>query len=396
MLSVGFNTTPRFVRRAEKCGQVSVLYIMQAQSRFPMGDPRCLLLQFSFAAATFAFGLVGSHAWILHKLQFTPWPGKTPAVAVLKLAVAGSDDAGLAAGLSGAFLFLLILFQKRPLTIQLIYRTFVLLASICLLISILNIRVVVMLGRPLSYQWLYYSDFLSSLDAHEAILAGLRGWLPAMSIIVPAFYVFLNLLFGEKAARRLGKISIAHWKIALMLVAVLVMWSAAGSRAAQSRGWPIAKVANPVSEFARSWVHAGRQPALFTMHAPAFEPDPLPPSDEVRAISQGAQAIRNLIVFVMESTPTEYLGVYGSKLGVTPHLDYWAGRAAVFDNIYAHSPATNKSMFSVLCSKYPWISYKSETEEKPDIQLPSIVSELRHRPIQLHSSAVGTWHTRAP
>jgi lipoteichoic acid synthase len=367
LVSFSSDTALRAKSPLEICGEVSALYIMQAHKQHPVADPRCSVLQFSFAAATFAVVLVGPRAWILHQLQFTPWPGKNPAVAVLKLAIAASDDAGLTAGLAAAFLLLLIMFQKRPSTIRVIYRSFVVLASICLLISILNIRVVVMLGRPLSYQWLYYSDFLRSMDAHEAILAGLRGWLPAASIIVPTCYVLVNLLFGERAARRAGELGIGHWKVALTLVSALVMWSAAGARAAQSRRWPAAKIANPVSEFARSWAQASRQPALFTMQAPAFEPDPLPPGDEVRAISEDAQAIRNVILFVIESTPAEYLGVYGSKLGVTPHLDYWAGRAAVFDNIYAHAPATNKSMFSVLCSKYPWISYKSETEEKPDI-----------------------------
>ena len=64
---------------------------------------------------------------------------------------------------------------------------------------------------------------------------------------------------------------------------------------------------------------------------------------------------------------------------VTPNLDRWAHDAAVFENIYAHVPASTASLLSILCSVYPWISFKTVAQEKPDIALPSLTTQLERR-----------------
>ena len=198
-------------------------------------------------------------------------------------------------------------------------------------------------------------------------------------LVAALVYVVCSVYLGKWVEGRMRDFSIPEWASAGGLLGGMLVWSVLGQAQATAHGWPSAKLANPVYEFAQSWVMASRQPALFTMRATAFEAELKPNADDAQSIPLTHSAIKHVVLFVLESTPAEYLGAYGSTLGVTPNLDRWASRAAVFENIYAHAPATNKSLLSILCSTYPWISYKSESEEKPDISLPSIVGDLRER-----------------
>ena len=44
-------------------------------------------------------------------------------------------------------------------------------SSFVLISGIVNVKVLSLLKQPLTYQWLYYSDFLQSFDARHAIMA---------------------------------------------------------------------------------------------------------------------------------------------------------------------------------------------------------------------------------
>jgi arylsulfatase A-like enzyme len=48
-----------------------------------------------------------------------------------------------------------------------------------------------------------------------------------------------------------------------------------------------------------------------------------------------------------------------------------------FDNIYSHAPVTNKALTSLLCSIYPWPSYRHLTQEHSAIDLPALPNELK-------------------
>ena len=47
-------------------------------------------------------------------------------------------------------------------------------AILSILICMLNIKITEILGRPFTYQWLYYSDFLNSTDASRAVTANIE------------------------------------------------------------------------------------------------------------------------------------------------------------------------------------------------------------------------------
>lgn len=87
--------------------------------------------------------------------------------------------------------------------------------------------------------------------------------------------------------------------------------------------------------------------------------------------------VKNVIVIVMESAGARYMDAWGGNYNITPNLNAQEKNAMVFRNAFAHVPATNKSMVALLCSVYPWISYKSLTQEYPQMELPSLPSVLK-------------------
>src|SRR5205085_734414 len=87
--------------------------------------------------------------------------------------------------------------------------------------------------------------------------------------------------------------------------------------------------------------------------------------------------IKNVILFVLESTPAEYVFPKDDSHALTPELEKRASCSILFGNMYAHAPATNKSMVTLLGSVYPWLSYGSITEEYPGIKIPTLSSELK-------------------
>src|SRR5262249_15400772 len=103
-------------------------------------------------------------------------------------------------------------------------------------------------------------------------------------------------------------------------------------------------------------------------------------SPMLSAIAQrNSGQIRHVVFVVLESVAAEYLDMFGGTRPVTPELDKYAGRSALFTNIYAHCPATSFSLVSLLMSIYPGISHKGLTEEQPALEFPSLSSNLRSR-----------------
>ncbi len=49
---------------------------------------------------------------------------------------------------------------------------------------------------------------------------------------------------------------------------------------------------------------------------------------------------RNIVIITTDTTRADFLGVYGSKLGVTPRLDALAAKGVVYENAYAPMPQT--------------------------------------------------------
>ena len=87
----------------------------------------------------------------------------------------------------------------------------------------------------------------------------------------------------------------------------------------------------------------------------------------------------NVILFVLESTATQHLGLYGSPYDTTPNLQREAANAVVFDNFYAHVGHTASSLVALTLSSYPAISWRQLTKEQPDLPGVSLAQVLKAR-----------------
>jgi arylsulfatase A-like enzyme len=70
------------------------------------------------------------------------------------------------------------------------------------------------------------------------------------------------------------------------------------------------------------------------------------------ACSRSSASSPNILLVVVDTLRADRLGVYGSRLGLTPFLDSLAERSWVFHRAYAQSSWTSPSIASLLTSRY--------------------------------------------
>ena len=261
---------------------------------------------------------------------------------------------------------LFFLRRKKP---RIVLYVFAGLACVSIVACLLNIKIIELLGRPFTYQWLYYSDFLKSTDAKQAVSANVD----AETLIAYGLLI-------------LAAISLAFLLYQLLIkkpFIVLVLFVACGCIGLFTRyefGITDIRKKNPVSYFLASLTKVNGIPSLSVKNSGDEQEftikntNVMPPQFAERFAEAN---ITNVIVYVLESTPAEYLTVYNPAFNTTPFLDSLKSSAAIFHNVYAHAPTTNKSMVSLLCGAFPYLSHESLTASKPDIKWPSISSELQ-------------------
>ena len=262
-------------------------------------------------------------------------------------------------------IILIIAKTKRNLVLW-VYGLF---ALISILVAMINIKVISILGRPFSYEWMYYSDFLYSTDAKKAIGANidkstLFTYLIMCLSIIPLTWLLYQFLKKYPAVGAL-----------VFSVCLLVGYIAKGDAAVAKP-----KKENPVLYFLSSLSQNDGISAISTAEPDNKNEFSVPNKNIVMPAyeSKFRQAgIKNVVFFVLESTPAEYITPYNNKYNATPFLNSIKSSSLFFDAFYAHTPATNSSMVSLLCGTYPYLSYKTITKEKPAIAWPSITSELK-------------------
>lgn len=100
---------------------------------------------------------------------------------------------------------------------------------------------------------------------------------------------------------------------------------------------------------------------------------PTPDLSDLRGQADGM----NVVLVVLESTSARYIGAYGEENDPMPRVSALADNGLVFDNWYASFPASMKSMFSYLCSTYPYPDATPETMSAPDLPCQSLPEVLR-------------------
>lgn len=72
-----------------------------------------------------------------------------------------------------------------------------------------------------------------------------------------------------------------------------------------------------------------------------------------QSVAHGAFADRNLLFVTLDTLRPDRLGSYGSKAGLTPHLDRLAREGVRFEHVLAHVPLTLPAHTSIFTSLYP-------------------------------------------
>lgn len=300
--------------------------------------------------------------------------------------------------LTAPFVAGLFALRRWPRARRVVVGVYALLAVVSLLASLANVAVVPMLGRPFNWQWFTYSGYLRSLDARQAMRDAMEPRAVGRAAAAVLFLLGGGSCLGY-AWRRYWKPSRYAWERPwyrrpgrmIPVASAALLYFAGSHRFLVSEQWPYEKTANPVVAFGESLVSAGRSKSLFSMKTGVGSDDFLPAVERGAAATQpstrpsnlaapaGAPPLRNVILFVLESVPAEYLDPYGAPYHATPRLARACERAAMFTRVYAPAPATNYAMVSMLCSVYPRVSYLSVTQERPAIDLPSLSDELHAR-----------------
>lgn len=347
------------------------------------------ILAAALSLCSFAFIFRGRLTESL-RLMDLPERLMSPATFFPRFLFAGYYDVILFVMVTVPFLALAIASGRHPRIQRATVVTFYGVATLLLIIHAINSRLVIFLGTPLNWQWLYYSDFLQSMDARKAILSEVtpRALLTAVAMLIG--FVALNWLFRRLLRRFLARPSGRFvLPVGGALVAVylsLAFWFLPMLHLNHAR------IANPVFAFVGSTLTQGA-PMLASVQDPVTVDDyrSLGEVDGSSSAQKGEliprsgssapaeQPIRNVVVFVFETTPAEYVETYGGTYPVTPELMKRRPNSVMFRNAYAHAPTTMTSMVTLVTGTYPMMSHRFLTTDHPDIGLSTISSELHDR-----------------
>ncbi|MBJ7880184.1 LTA synthase family protein [Gelidibacter salicanalis] len=271
---------------------------------------------------------------------------------------------------------LLIKSTKIKNAIRVLFILFAVLATVA---AFSNITTVILLGKPFTYQWLYYSDFLGSDEAKTALQENI-----SISIIVNLIAYCISLFLLAKILHGSYKLLTAKKNLKyitlslLGLTMVVLVFFSFKTQVIWSKG----QAENPITAFVHSMVTANSNASFFVTDLSAdeapFDPAKSTPLKTPLILAKDHQ-VKNVLFIVLESAGSAYFDAYGGNFQLSPNLNKYAKQALIFDQMYAHSPATNFSLVSILASMYPDLSFKSITQENPDIDHPTLSSLLNDK-----------------
>jgi lipoteichoic acid synthase len=235
-------------------------------------------------------------------------------------------------------------------------------AAASVVLACINSAAVRMLGGSLTFQWLYYADLLRSFTPRSAIAPALnvQAFLILLASIAALLIVSRGLARILTRANKAGWLAFAIVPWLALVVAFVVYAERQTDQSADGEG----KTTNPWVELVVSAVAA---PST-DLHGIRDLPDPVelpPPSNSAETLSgelrQGS--IRNVVLIVMESVGARYIAGRRSEEAArwTPQIARYRDTTLSFQNIYANTPMSTKSLYSLLTAIYPEFTYEIET-----------------------------------
>ncbi len=303
-----------------------------------------------------------------------------------RLLAAGLNDLMYGTAVAAIFLLLAWLLRRTSRGLRLLRGLFAVLMTVSLLLAMANIQVLHLLGQPASVQLFYYADFLNSADSQSNLADNLPPTvILTLLLACLAFWAASRCL--ARGCQQMRK-SIG-WPFLPSMMTLLIVPGVVLNGASS---WPKRQLVNPVVALADSVVEARQRPVLSNLSFPdgfaeefdtVARPERLPFASEV--------PVRNVVFIVLESVGADYLSSYGGLETVSPVLSNLRSDAIQFENIYAHAPASNKSLVSLLGGIYPWISYRSITQERPSLPMPTLSSVLHENGYRTAFFSTGDW-----
>ena len=278
------------------------------------------------------------------------------------------------ASLTAVALVLLFLVKSSRLGCAIVVFLFYVAILISLGWGFANIILVKMLGEPFTFQWLVYGDFLKNADARNAMADALN----MRDFATLSISIILVLVLGHAAARLCLRLGIVGRRV-LLSALVLGVGVATVGTGYHVRTLRATKIQNPIVHFVESAL-LSPMPVVLTMKAGANDPDVASvgerPPETSSFKASTPNPIKNVLVFMMESVPSKYIETFGGKFPVTPNTKSYSEDSIRFDNIYAHAPSTQYSIFSLFTSMYNDISDYGMTNRYPYLKLNSISNTL--------------------
>lgn len=317
-----------------------------------------------------------------HVLGFD-WRALSSPVFIPKMILAGYFDLIYVGTLTAAFLVLCILAatNKSIKTSRFLYHAYIIIALFSLLVSLMNMKFIPILGKPFTYQFLYYADFLGSFDTKHVIQSNISLiFILNIALIYVAMILFsstINFCIHQLLSKNSASL------LVVIVIGLLTVYFSSAKYYINNKSRDYSRLENPVVAFIQSFINSGSSSLLFTMKTSFGSEDFQPASlnGENQSFQKNrknhANNISNVIIYVLESVPAEYLNNQ-----IMPELTKKLKQSAIFKNIYAHAPSTSYALVSFLCSIYPGISYVSLTQANPLITFPSLSSELKQQGYQ--------------
>ncbi|WP_116127499.1 LTA synthase family protein [Lewinella sp. IMCC34183] len=241
--------------------------------------------------------------------------------------------------------------------------------------ALINVQVVDFTGAPITYELLYYADFLLAKDARLAVTSKVD----LFDLANAAGFLLGAVVLGLALERAVGGASLRGPALLLPLLLTGLLVSAAAATTASHHSVRPTRRTNAVWALLRSAVNADRTLAMSQVDlpggAPPFREESLPIAPSERQYRPDDR-VRNVLFVVLESAAGTYFEQFPGASGPGGPLKKYEEQSLVFDNFYAHIPSSNVAMVSLLSGVHPLLSFGSVTRERTSMDFPSLPSVL--------------------
>ena len=267
--------------------------------------------------------------------------------------------------------------QRSRRARAIVYYAFLVVFAVFAAYSVAAVGLFRYFNRPLTF------DLLGMIGNAGAVRSSIAERLtPVIAIAlvaVPAAFVALAMRFGRSNRK------------SFIMLATLSIWAVAGCIAYRI-WWDEGQLTHlwrsPHAELIRTTairLTGGRRPGFPKDFPPEFLDEfrtfgARATNDRARfSLPPGTAHPKNVIVIVLESVGTKYLGLYGNPIDVTPTITAESRQALVFDNIYAHASFTYASFRPIVFSTYPGLPWHYSLLEDARAVPPTLASLLKAR-----------------